>query len=206
MQNICVCVIVDKEQTEIFEFGHGKSATSAATASGASADPEIKANAADIDINKGLDSFQIVPKSITCGTSTNMDLFATMIMHRNRNFKASYSGSNHLGLEISHRQLEFLRPTEKDLRIGHSMRDSTGYESMIEIAKRKLTTLGLTQVHCEIFNSEYKIKRMTQEIELSASISEVQKFDKDAAKKNKEAQGEDHRLKSLAEMKIWNLN
>ena len=58
---------------------------SAATAAGASAATDIEAFAANIDINKGLYSFKIVPELMTCGTSNNMDLFGHMIMHRNIN-------------------------------------------------------------------------------------------------------------------------
>ena len=118
MHNIRVFVLVAKEHPEIVEFGNGTSATSASTDVGASAAPGIEAAATNIDINKGLESFQIVPNLMTSVNSTNMDFFAHMIMHCNINFDASYSGSNHLGLDISHRQLECLRPTDKDLYSG----------------------------------------------------------------------------------------
>ena len=89
IHNISVCVLVSKEHPEKVEFGHGTSVMSADTAVGDSADPDIEADAANIDIHKGLNSFQIVPKLMTCGTSTDMDLFSHMIMHRNRNFNVS---------------------------------------------------------------------------------------------------------------------
>ena len=189
VQNIRVCVLVAKEHPEIAEFGHGTSAISAAAAAGASADPDIKAAAANINIKKCLSSFQIVLKSMTSSTSTNMYLFAHMIMHCNENVDKSYSGSNHLGLEIYCWELECVRPTEKYLHIVHAMGGSTGYIAMRKIANRKLTTLGLAQGHCGVENSKDKMKRMTQELELSASIAKVHKYDKDASKKKKEAQG-----------------
>ena len=63
-------------------------ATAAGASTGASAAPDIEAAAANIDINRGLNSFQIVPKLITCCNYTNMDFFTHMITHRNRNVDA----------------------------------------------------------------------------------------------------------------------
>ena len=54
------------------------------------------------------------------------------------------------------------------------------------------------QGHFGVVNSKDKMKRMTQELETSASITEVQKLDKDVENKKKGAQGEDHQLKAPA--------
>ena len=91
-----------------------------------------------------------------------MNFFAHMIMHHNKNVDTSYLGSNHLGLDISHRQQECVRHTKKDLHIGQEIRDSTGDSAMWNIAKRKFTTLGSTQEHCKIVNSKDNTERMTQ--------------------------------------------
>ena len=88
MHNIRVCVLASKDNPDIVEFGYGTSATSAATAEVDYVAPDIEATAANIDINRGLGSFQIVPKLMTCGTSTDMYLFSYTIMHTNRNFDA----------------------------------------------------------------------------------------------------------------------
>ena len=90
MHNIHVCVLVAKEHPEIGEFGHGASVMSAYTAVGDYAASDIEAADANIDINKYLDSFQIVPKLMTGSTSTNTDVFAHIILHRNINGNSSY--------------------------------------------------------------------------------------------------------------------
>ena len=77
---------------------------------------------------------------------------------------------------------------------------------MRKIAKRQITILVLMHGNCGIVKSKYKMKIMTQELELSASIDKVKKSNKGAEKKNKEAQGEDHRLKATEEMKNLELN
>ena len=86
------------------------------------------------------------------------------------------------------------------------MRDSTGYGVLKKIENRKLATLGLTQGHCDIVNLKDKMKIMKQELVIIVSIYDVHKIDKDTTKKEKEAQGEYHRLKATAAMKRLELN
>lgn len=206
MNDVRVCIVVAREFPDTLKFGApGKIAPEEMHTSEESAPEESAREEVEVeDIKTGLDTFQIIPKHADGSRKfTGDNALGHVVAFRNREVAKGgrtkiFKASAYLDLEVNHRQMECVQPTEDDFRRADVLRDAVGDGAMRKISKRKLTTLGYLQGHCGIVNSKETLKRMKQDLDLSVSVAEIHRLEALESKKKKAEEEDKHKGKAPA--------
>jgi hypothetical protein len=136
------------------------------------------AQAAQPDVAQGLINFQLNPKAKD-GTPlfTGMALFEHMVKKARRSVPArqTLAPSAHLDIEYTGQQQQLLDPLPVDFAMHQIIATTHGEGAKKSMAKRKLDSLGNVRGECGWANDPQRLAKLTNQLNLADSISEISK-------------------------------
>jgi hypothetical protein len=112
-----------------------------------------------------LSTFALKPKGLS-----GEELFRHMCKFRNRRVNGNLAPSAGLDIEYTSAQMSVVQPSKTDSVAGNILRSTGGVGQYRMMPTRSLNTVGEINNHCVAANSENRIKRMTNAMELGSAI------------------------------------
>ena len=140
-----------------------------------------------VDINDGLDSFQLVPKDGD-GMSklTGEALLDHMVrfLHTNTPLNEEVGMSEHVDVEVTADQQKYiLNPKTEHYTARELASSAVGEGAKKKLAKRKMDVIGNIKSHCGTLNDEERIEELRKKSELAESLSFTSRMRNEAKKK-----------------------
>jgi len=109
------------------------------------------------------------------------ELFNHMIKFRNRRYcndDMVMTSSASLAIDIDKTQKSIIRPTTRDHVEKSVINCASGDGARLKLAKRKLTSLSYLQGESGVQNDPKRLRRMKNQLELTASMAEIKRVQK----------------------------
>ena len=201
MKSLRVCVTLCYQHPDMIEMelpqrrdaeeGGADGAVSALTQDVVPSLPyDEKTTANTCRLNNNLLTFQLVPKNPD-GTLVLLgeDLLKHILTYANQNVEGGEGvrcPTPELGIHISKRQMECIRPTDDYLRKGRILADSGGQGAILKISKRKLDSLGYIWGGFGLLNDPDRMKIVENMLRLLASIYDIKRVEGAASTERKD--------------------
>ena len=101
--------------------------------------------------------------------------------------------SSYLGIDVSDVQMSVIQPSEEELTQGRIMKETVGTGAKLKLVKRKLDNLEYIKSESGIQNNEKHLKRLENQMEMTASLVEINASKDEEREEKVETQKEKYR-------------
>jgi hypothetical protein len=131
-------------------------------------------HAAVVDASDGLKLFQLKTPGIHC-----QERMEHMFAQRQIIFKTSeeqlYTPNAHLGLTIKPCNIDIIKHMQApDLSKRAIIHDCAGNGATLNLAARKLNQEGFAHRHCGLVNTEDKLRKLRNTLQMSQSVAKIE--------------------------------